>query len=97
MEREIFAPFNCYLDILLAQCNYSWISGLPLIEATNLWTGGGRDQGWFGGPAQRAHTLIRLTNIVPLYHYDGLYIHQLDVDISDAEKLYLGLLFFATQ
>ena len=28
-------------------------------------------------PAQQAHTLIKLTNIVHLYHYDRLHIHQL--------------------
>ena len=78
-RREIFAPFNCYLDILLALRNYSWISGLPLIEATNLWREGGRVP---TQPAQQAHTLIKLTNIVHLYHYDSLYIHQLGGHVS---------------
>ena len=49
-RREIFAPFNCYLDILLALCNYSWISGLPLIEATNLCREGPALEGWGTSP-----------------------------------------------
>ena len=71
-RREIFAPFNCYLDILLALRNYSWISGLPLIEATNLL----REE-TNRVPAQQAHTLISLTNSVPLYHSDNFYIQRL--------------------
>ena len=75
---EIFAPFNCYLDILLALRNYSWISGLPLIEATNLL----REE-TNRVPAQQAHTLISLTNSVPLYHSDNFYIQRLKRYICD--------------
>ena len=76
---EIFAPFNCYLDILLALRNYSWISGLPLIEATNLL----REE-TNRVPAQQAHTLISLTNSVPLYHSDNFYIQRLERYICDS-------------
>ena len=78
-RREIFAPFNCYLDILLALRNYSWISGLPLIEATNLL----REE-TNRVPAQQAHTLISLTNSVPLYHSDNFYIQRLKRYICDS-------------
>ena len=84
-RREIFAPFNCYLDILLALRNYSWISGLPLIEATNLCREGPALR--VGGPAQRAtHSLIKLTNIVNLYHSLAVFTSINWVDISDTAE-----------
>ena len=93
MKREIFAPFNCYLDILLALRNYSWISGLPLIEATNLL----REE-TNRVPAQQAHTLISLTNSVPLYNSDN-FISSGWKDISvtqlSPEKSHWTILLFS--